>query len=116
MIDRLPRWELARQQAPVTARAHEVKDAVQDDTPRPLQRTTSRFGRGDQRFQNLPLGISQVGSIEAGRRGHARLLVGGTSRLSPRLLFRQFLAQAPHLAIVDATQAPASLDFLYDAR
>jgi len=66
MVDRLPWWELPWEQSPVTASSDNVEDAVADRAPGPFGRPTSRLGSRNRRFQNVPLGIGQIGRIGRG--------------------------------------------------
>src|SRR5262245_40508576 len=64
VIDRRPGRELSRQQAPGATTPEHVEDAVEDEAQRPLARASGRLGWREQRSQDDPLGIGQVGRIQ----------------------------------------------------
>ena len=62
-VDQLPRWEVVGQHAPLAAGTIYVEDGVNDLAPRMLGRRRSRLWRRDQRFQNFPLFVGEVGRV-----------------------------------------------------
>ena len=67
VIDGLSGRELAGEEPPLTAGAEEVKDRVTDGAQRPLPRSPAGFRRWEQRREDRPFGVGQVGRIETRR-------------------------------------------------
>ena len=63
VVDRLPRWEVVRQESPGASATHDVKDGVEDLAQRIDPRTPVVFGSGKVGFQAAPFGIRQIGLI-----------------------------------------------------
>ena len=74
-IDRAPRRQITRQQAPRAARPHDVEDAIDDLAHRPLARPACRAGLRHVRRDHAPLCIGQIGLVSRG--GAAMLLSSG---------------------------------------
>ena len=74
-IDRAPRRQVARQQAPGAARAHHVEDAVDDLAHRPAPRPSGGTCRRQVRLDHAPFLIGHVGLVSV--RLAIMLLAGG---------------------------------------
>jgi hypothetical protein len=59
-VDGLPGWKIMRQQAPLTARAQDIEDGLDNLPPPVISRTPSAFDGWNQWFDDLPFCISQV--------------------------------------------------------
>jgi len=70
VVDSAPRWEVVRQQPPGAARAQQVQHGVHQLTAVMNGRAATQLGRWDQRRQQRPLRIGQVGRVAATRRSH----------------------------------------------
>ncbi|MBA2616927.1 MAG: recombinase family protein [Rubrobacter sp.] len=93
-LDRLPGRILARQHPPRTPAPKQVKDGVRDVPLRPLRRTATLFGRGEQRFEDGPLLVGEVGRVArwgqdglraSGERTSASYFDGRQKRRNPSL-------------------------------
>jgi len=72
-VDGWPGWQIMRQQAPLTARAQDIEDGI-DNLPTPvISRTPSAFDGRNQWFDDLPFDISQVRWV-VGSLVHATIL------------------------------------------
>src|SRR6202045_3415154 len=74
-IDRPPRRQILRQQAPRAARPHDIEDAVDDLAHRPLARPARCAGLRQVRRDHAPLRVGQIGLVS--RDGAAMLLSSG---------------------------------------
>src|SRR4051794_18831208 len=65
VIDRLPRRQVVRQQTPRHPGSQKIEDGIDQFPSRGLARASARFRLGDQRRDQRPLPIRQVGRIGA---------------------------------------------------
>jgi hypothetical protein len=62
-VDQLPLRKIMRKHSPLATGSVDIEDGVEDLTPRMLGRQRRRLRCGDQRFQNLPLFVGEVGRV-----------------------------------------------------
>src|SRR5829696_6341881 len=73
VVDGLPRWQVMGQQPPGAAGPEPVGHGVDQLAAVMEGRAAARLGRRDERGEQLPLGIGQVGGIGAAGWDHRRL-------------------------------------------
>ena len=71
-VNGLPGWKVHRQEPPGAAGTQQIEDGFDDASAQPLQRSAEMGGRGQQRNEQLPLGVGQIGGIRARWCGHIR--------------------------------------------
>ncbi len=72
-VNRLPRWKVGGQHAPLTARPHQIADGVEDFAQIGDAMTTPQGGLGQQRSDEFPLRVRQVARVTLARCSALRL-------------------------------------------
>ena len=85
VVDRLPGRVFFGQHPPRTPAPEQVEDGVRDVPVRPLRRTATLLGRREQRFEDGPLLVGEVGRVV--RWGHDGLRASGGTDI--RILLRR---------------------------